>query len=213
MAQATQTHLDDNTGSGTSVTTDSISPKANQIVIVYVATFNSSTTPNTPTLTGCNITWNHIVTAQTTQRKVDLYVGISSNPTTGAITINYSGQNNSVGWSVDQFTNTKITNGGLDAIVQSNTNASTSVNGNFAVSLNPFAKATNATYGGLQLSANTAATGSNFTTIVSNSTNRLVEWAANNQTSVNWNVTGTVLACAAAIEIAFQLASGLIGDI
>jgi hypothetical protein len=199
-------HLTDNTGSGSSINTASISPSPNQLVLVYVATFNSGGTPNTPTLTGCNMTWVAVATATTTQRKVTVFRGMSDNPTAGALTISYAGQSNSVGWSVDQFANVNTTGtNGSGAVVQSNVNQSTSVNGNFAVSLNPFASVNNATYGGEQQSANNATTGSSFTTIVNNNTNRVVEWANNNQTSVNWNVgVNNVLACAVALEIAYQ---------
>ena len=206
MAKVTQSNLTTGISSGTGATTSSVSPVPNQIVIVTVLAFNNSTSPNTPTLSGCSITWNQIVTEATTQRNVTSFVGVSSSPTAGVLTISFGGQSEgAIQWSVDQFANTRISNGGLDAIVQNNKKQSTSTGSPFTVTLSAFANINNATYGAIQLSANTPST--NMTSIFTTGSSNWA-WSNANQTSVSWTFSGTVLATAIAFEIAFGLQGG-----
>jgi hypothetical protein len=73
---------------------DSISPSVN--VPVYVAVLNvKGASPDTPTLSGCGITWSQVRTQTlSTTRRLTVFEGISGNPSAGAVTADFGVGNN-----------------------------------------------------------------------------------------------------------------------
>ena len=192
--------------------TDSISPAANQLIIVAIRNAVSSGTPNVPTVSGCNLTWTQIATRHAganTLNRITFFRGLGSNPTPGALTFDFAGQTQAQGWnwSVDQFENidTGGTNG-ADAVVQSASNdANTS---NLTVTLGAFGHTDNATYGfAYQNAYNTVSPGTGFTQLGSTSGGNgqaLAIFANSNKTSVAFNATGSSFYIGMAIEIKFK---------
>src|SRR5438132_12326875 len=101
-------------GFSNSDNTASIAPSANQLVLAWVAHDVTSGTPNTPTLTGCSLTWVLVATAVSGITRISLFRALGAAPTTGAVTIDFGGQTqNEEHWSISQFAgvNTGGTNG------------------------------------------------------------------------------------------------------
>ena len=115
----------------TSYATASVTPSANKLQLLAVATRHGSATPNTPTASGNSLTWvaignSHFDTSGS-QRKITLFRAMGSSPTSGAITIDYAGQTQTGQvWALIEVTgmDTSGTNGS-GAIVQSKTNQNT----------------------------------------------------------------------------------------
>lgn len=181
----------------TSATSASITPTANNLVLVTVVSRTSSGDPNHPTLTGNSLTYVEIASANYdntgTQKRVTLFRAMGSSPTSGTIAIDFAGQTQTdIKWSVDQAsgTDTSGTNGS-GAIVQSATNADTS---NLAtaltVTLAAFSSTNNATYGGFGKGGSGGHTvGSGFTQL-SNETSAgaitvSTQWRVDNDTTVD----------------------------
>ena len=105
----------------TSVTTASVAPTSNALVLVSVASQVASAAA--PTISGGGIpTWVLVGTQLDTSasRLVSMFRGLSASPTSGTIVISFGAVSQSnICWSVDQFTgaDTSGTNGS-GAIVQ-----------------------------------------------------------------------------------------------
>lgn len=145
--------------------TASISPAANKLILLTVWTF--ATTASTPffdptSVTGNGLTWT-LVAGQdhfpddpnfpTTgmHSRVSVYRAVGSSPTTGAITIAYTGtQPDGCAWSVTQFTGADVTGtNGANAIVQAVTKQSAPTWPATALSMTlaTLGNASNATFG------------------------------------------------------------------
>lgn len=221
MAQITLNHLTaGGQTSATSATTASISPAAQQIVIVSVFGRQGGATENIPTIAGAGMTWTQIntITADANHCRITLFRGVSSSPSSGAFTIDFAGQSQTmILWSIDQFGGCDISGtNGANAIVQSVVN---NIEGGTAsgltVTLSAFSNLNNATFGAIGLTSGAVAVtkGANFTEITNTSNNNgdfEAQWANNNQTSVPWTWAsadhGGVTA--AAIELKAQPATG-----
>lgn len=192
-----------------SYATASVTPAANALILVSFATRTGITAdPNQPTLTGCGLTWvvvDSVVYDNTSssRRRVTLFRGMGSSPSTGALTFDCGGQTQTGAvWSIDQFTNvdTSGTNGS-GAIVQS-ANASILDNSgtpasSLTVTLGAFGSTNNATFGVLADEfAGSESPGSGFTQLgfTDNTPDvdlrLLSQWKSTNDTSVDFSFAG-----------------------
>jgi hypothetical protein len=192
-----------------SYATAPVTPAANALILVSFATRTGITAnPNQPTLTGCGLTWvvvDSVVYDDTSssRRRVTLFRGMGSSPSSGALTFDCGGQTQTGAvWSIDQFTNvdTSGTNGS-GAIVQS-ANASILDNSgtpasSLTVTLGAFGSTNNATFGVLADEfAGSESPGSGFTQLgfTDNTPDTdlrlLSEWKSSNDTSVDFSFSG-----------------------
>ncbi len=138
----------------TSFTSASISPNANELILIAVLTRSSATPTNTPSLSGASLSFNQVATivaepGVANPTRTTVFRSLTASPGSGAITIDLGGQSQRCAcWCIDGFTgiDTGGTNG-ADAIVQSNTVNTTVASLTASVTLSAFASASNATYG------------------------------------------------------------------
>lgn len=197
MAAIQATNLTNGTASNQqSLTTGSISPVANNLIILTIGT-NTSSTPNVPSVSGNGLTWVQIATAtldDSGHQRLTMFRAMGASPTPGAVTMVWSPQNQTdIYWSINQFAGTVITgSNGANAVVQSNINTQTGVATNFSVTLGTFQSGANATHGSFYMNDNSPdlTPGANFSTLsyVSSSHKLLSEFAGNNQTNVNTTI-------------------------
>lgn len=151
--------------SKTSYSTASITPSANKLILLWIASYSS----NAPSsITGNGLTWV-LVDSRLAAYGVALYRAMGASPTTGAITINYASSPTRLTWGVAEFSgvDTSGTNGS-GAIVQSASNESHNT-GALTVTLAAFGSASNATFGCFG-SGSGMTEGSGFTAVNSGST-------------------------------------------
>jgi hypothetical protein len=200
-----------NVAGGSTATTASISPSANQLVIVSVVNWNASSTPGTPTITGAGMTWTQIATHPSvtkTDWRITLFRALAAAPGSGALTIDFGGVNeNIIAWGVDQFLGVDASGtNGANAIVQSAANDVNTTTNNIFVTLGAFANLNNATYGVAQHGGTgTTSPGSGFTQTFYQQSNveLLGEFESSNNTTVNWTwPSENNFALAMAVEIA-----------
>lgn len=112
-----------------SYATASITPAANRLVLLAIESriaVGVAGGPQTPTATGCGLTWVTVVVktgyngAGTPNRKLTLLRGMGASPSTGAITIDFNAETQThCGHSVIEFSDTNQTGThGSGAIVQ-----------------------------------------------------------------------------------------------
>src|SRR3990167_10083775 len=194
----------------TSYTTASISPAANNLVLVAVYSHDASAPTATPTLTGAGLTWVQVGTLTTTgdsQARLTLFRTLSASPGSGALTIDFGGETqNRCMWSISSFGNVDTSGAnGAGAVVQSATNTASSVT-TLTVTLSAFGNTNNATYGCLGQNAGTQAitAGTGFTELGEANSGEFeaieTEWRVDNDTSVNWTTSENNLA-GIAVEI------------
>lgn len=173
----------------TSYTTASITPGANNLILVDVFTHNA----DTPTLSGNGLTYV-LVDSRVDVFSVFVFRAMGAAPSTGAITIDFgAATQNRCGWIVSQL-DTVDTEGanGSGAVVQSASNAA-SVVSSLTVTLADFANTNNATYGAFVATSAAVgiAPGTGFTQIADQqleatfSTHMFAEWRNDNDTSVD----------------------------
>jgi hypothetical protein len=149
----------------TSVTTGSISPGANRLVLAWVS--NRVSTVPTPTLSGNGLTWVQVNTVTTAANgtRLTLFRAMGPAPTAGSVTIDFGGiAVNRACWSIVQYdgVDTSGTNGS-GAVVQSATNFTAATATSLTVTLGAFASASNVATGGFTGTAlSTYANGSGF---------------------------------------------------
>lgn len=193
----------------TSYATASVSPASNALILASFATRTGITAdPNTPTLTGCGLTWEVVQSVvydntSTSRRRLTTFRAMGSSPSSGALTFDCGGQTQTGAvWSIDQFTNvdTSGTNGS-GAVVQSAQAAILDNSGtpatSLTVTLGAFSSSNNATFGVLASEfAGSEAPGSGFTQLgfTDNTPDTdlrlLSEWQATNDTSVDFSFSG-----------------------
>lgn len=176
----------------TSYATASVSPVANALTILAVASQFAGTS-NTPTATGASMTWAQIATGAdaTNNRRVTLFRALSASPGSGAVTIDFAGQSQSnAAWSIESCTGTDTSGtNGSGAVVQSGTathDSGTSSTG-LTVALSALGSANNATYGMVRANGGSAiVAGSGFTALSNQTTIRVhSEWKLNDA-NVAW---------------------------
>lgn len=144
------------TDGNSTATTASISPSSNKPLLLSVASRTGITAdPNQPTITGNGLTWVAIGTTvydntSSSRRRITLFRALGASPSSGAISIDFGGQNQTaVCWSVEEISgsDTSGTNGS-GAITQSAVNQDTSgTASSLTVTLSSFSSGNNATYG------------------------------------------------------------------
>lgn len=144
-------NLDCNTATGTSnVNTANISPDSRKVIFLAVGSFfnSGSPIPNVPTPSLSGWVFEEVATVtfgpfSNNNRRLTLFVATGRGG--GVINLDFGGQTQDrIDWSVDQITNCKQGNHGLDAIRQPTTfgpHAS-----GFNISLSPFANINNGCY-------------------------------------------------------------------
>lgn len=194
-----------NGASVSSINTASITPVKNSLILVPVASEVAS--PNTPTISGCSLTWAQIATKVNAANnlRLTLFRGLGV-ATTGALTIDFGGQTQGfINYGIDQFIGTDTSGtSGSEAIVQSA--SYTQASGTTpSVTLSPFSNINNATYGVIACNGTIAITeGSGFSVLDYHATNISMksQWKSTNDTSVDWTIP-TSIANAIAVEIKF----------
>lgn len=180
-------------GSGSSKGTNSISPTANSLVLVSVISFIGASLPNAPTVTGCNVTWDQVLTLPDAASRFRLTVLRSLGTyTPGALTIDFGGQTqDAINYGIDQFTGVDTTgSNGANAIVQSATQLLTGSNTSITITLGAFSDVNNATWGVVGVNSALGITeGSGFTQLDYHAGNQTLqtEWKSTNDTSVDFS--------------------------
>lgn len=178
-----------------SYTTLSVTPAANKLIVVSVHTRRSAANNAIPTLSGNGITWTWIDGAAGVgnANRTDMFRGLSSSPSTGAITIDYGGLTQQAAhWAVEELTDVDTaTNQG---VVQSATGSSTGTS--LTITLAAFGNSGNAAFGYIGVNradiANIAP-GTGFTEVVETTlTNERAEAEFKNteDTTVDWSWDG-----------------------
>ena len=191
------------TGTISSANTASISPSSNALILLSVMSRRGdSTEPSVPTVTGNGLTWVNVTsiyydTASASRKKLSLFRAMGSSPTSGAVTIDFSGENQTdIFWAIDEATGVSISGtNGSGAIAQS---ASVKDEGGavnpLVVTLGTFSSTNNATYGTFTNDEGTGVAstpGSGFTQLSEQHPllqGMLTEWKAGNDTSVDANM-------------------------
>lgn len=184
-----------------SSTTASFTPSANKLQFLTVGSRTGITAdPNQPTVTGDGLTWvvvNSVVydTTSASRRRQTVFRALGASPSTGSLTIDFGGQNQTdVVWILDEASGMDTTGtNGSGAVVQSVTNKDeTGTATSLTVTLAAFGSADNATYGsfGWDGSTSTGTQGSGFTLLkTQNDTgtdiSSLTEFKNTNDTSVD----------------------------
>jgi hypothetical protein len=188
----------------TSYTTASVSPTANTLILLSVASRTGITAdPTQPTATGNGLTWVVVSTTvfdntSSSRQRHTVFRAMGASPSTGTIVIDEAGQSQtSMTWAVEQVTgiDTSGTNGS-GAIVQAVANQDTTETGTtLTVTLAAFSSASNATFGsfGYNNPAQAATHGSGFTTVddvcsttCATADSRVTtEWTSANDTTVD----------------------------
>lgn len=207
----TVTKTDLTSGSGSSATsfnTASITPSANKLILLSVASRVSGGGNNTPSASGNGITWEVVQSVQEagSWNRITILRSMGSAPTTGAITISFAGQTqvNAI-WSVSEYGNVDTSgSNGAGAIVQNATNTGVAAT-TLSVTLGAFADTDNATYGAIVSEvAGAINNGTGFTEIHdANTTDNSLEteWRVDNDTSVDWSWGSGARVGGIAIEI------------
>jgi hypothetical protein len=197
-----------------STTTASITPAANNLVLVSVASALSGTIqPNQPTLSGNSLTYvavgsSYYGTTGGGRRYFTLFRALGASPTAGAITIDFAAQNQvQIMWSVDQASGIDTTGvNGANAIVQSagTINAASTTD---SVTLAAFSNVNNSTFGGFAANGNHISSfGTGYTSLANagtdtDSLNVATEWRVDNQTVVPVTWAGAVPSAGQAVEL------------
>lgn len=158
------------TTDGTSVSTGSVTPSADNLIIAVVYTIGSAA-PNIPTASGNGLTWVQVATELDTNslRRVTVFRAMGASPTAGAITFDFAGQTQaSFCWSIVQFSNVKTTGtNGSDALVQSVAAMTTGTATSLSCTLGALSAPNNAVFAGFgyPLNSATVTPGSGFTQV------------------------------------------------
>lgn len=208
-----------NSSSFSSLTTASISPGSGRLILVAVVTKITASDPNTPTMSGCGLTWTQVATVlQTGSQHVRLTIFRAMSLTAitpGALTISFSGQNQDSGtFDVTEYLGVLTTGtNGANAIVQIVTSNTGGVNP--SITLSAFAQNNNANLGivGSLSLGTTYNPQSGFSQIFSQgSAETVVEGALKNTSSisVSWTQAGgsSYPTAAVAMELAVAPSGG-----
>lgn len=219
----TATHLntDGLNSAASSYNTASVSLSANKLVIVSVGSnCGTGTTPNEPTVSGASRTWTKISTQLDTDivtRRLTLFRSLSTSANSGALTIDFSAQNqNRCEWSINEFSGI-ITSGsnGANAITNITNNTSNdNVATYFSTTMSAFSDSRNATFGAIRTNGSVTFTAGSGFTILGQKNNTAgdicTEWKDSNDTVVDWTTSVSGLRV---IMICLELRSTLISKI
>lgn len=218
------------TGEGTSVNTASVTPASNKLQLLAIgARRGDSTNPATPAVTGNGLTWVEIANIQfdtsgSSRRTMFLFRAMGASPSSGAITIDWSGVTVNTTWILDEVTgmDTSGTNGS-GAIVQSATAKDESVTtSSFSVSFaaGDSNDAGNAVYGFMAEAdgGHTITAGADFTELDEQAnafTSMLcqTEYTTATKTGASWTSSGSVQAGGIIVEVKLASATTVVKDI
>lgn len=197
-------------------TTASITPSSNKLILLTVVSRTAiSTDPNQPTVTGNSLTWvvvNSVVydTTSSSRRRVTCLRAMGSSPSSGTVSIDFGGQNQTdVGWVIDELSSidTSGTNGSGAVVQSALASDGTNTVSTITATLSAFGSANNATYGSIGAGGNTftITAGSGFTIIgdiaPSGNMRASSEFRSDNDTSVDFSMSGNQEMGLVAIEI------------
>lgn len=209
-----------------SYNTASGSPGANKLQLLAVGSINlGSVNVNQPTVTGCGLTWVAIAssnydTGGSNRGRVTLFRAMGASPSSGALTIDFGGQdqtNCEWSWIELDGVDTSGTDGS-GAIVQSATNNATATS--LSVTLSAFADATNnVAYGCFHHQANEANTAGSGFSLSFGGTDQTIagasrvaslgaEWKTGEDTGVDMSWTTSALCGGIAVEVKMAAAGG-----
>lgn len=196
--------------------TASITPSANKLILLTVVSKTAITTdPNQPTASGNGLTWvviNSVVydTTSSSRRRVTCLRAMGASPSSGALAIDFGGQNQTnVDWVIDELsdTDTSGTNGSGAIVQTALASDGTNTVSTITATLAAFGSTNNATYGSIGAGGNTftITAGSGFIIIGdSATTNQLrasTEFRNDNDTTVDFSMSGNQEMGLVAIEI------------
>lgn len=204
------------TGGVTSLNTASISPTSGRLILLAIGQdYDSASTPNEPTVTGCGLTWVKVRSAlnfSENHQRVSVFRALGQ-ATAGELTISFSGQSQqSVQWGVTEFRGVdRSGTNGSGAIVQSADASLPTSNDNtpLTVSLSSFGSQHNATYYMAMFPENNATPTSGMTQLFLQNQDLGPDngfsgfWKAEPETapSSQWSGPGAGVATAIALEI------------
>jgi len=177
-------------------TTASITPPANELIVISILSRAVSGSTNTPTITGNGLTWVLIDIEAGTDgsNKVSMFRAMGTAPTTGNITISMGGQTQLYAyWNVVSFSGVDITGtNGSGAVRQYNSNYNEGTNSGLSITLASFNDTNNIAYGAVR-AGNTITAGSGFTEITEQSGEAIfeTEWKNSQDTTVDWSWSST----------------------
>ena len=207
----------------TSYPTASVTPSANQLILLAVLNTKAASPPTTPTASGNGLTWVEVATVTfdtiaSPLKRLTLFRALGASPTGEAITIDFGGvtQTGCI-WSVSEVdsVDTGGTNGSAAVVQSATNNANTGTS--LTVTLAAFGSTDNATYGGFGINDDVAINpGTGFTEIHDNVITVVpicgseTEWRNDNDTSVDASASDAANKRwgGIAIEIKFAAAGG-----
>ena len=204
-----------NTTGSTSQNTSSVTPTANALIIVSFVAFWPSTVGTISGVTGNGITYQLIGTdnqTSTSTKVTYVYAGMSSSPSTGAITVT-STQSFDLIYSIDQATGVAAGANGSNAINQFVVNHSTSGSTAPTATLAALQSSGSIAYGAIGISAGRTYTlGSGFTQLTQQTTSsnaRLLTEYQQNVTTVNATLSSSTSWAVVALELVPLVPLGL----
>lgn len=196
----------------TSVTTATITPSANKLILISVGTQIDTGVPSVTSITGCGLTFTQITNNTTSdgRQRNSLWRATASSTTSGTLTISLSSTSARTQWIVTEVDGVDISGtNASNAIVQSATTVDNSppTNGTLTVTLNAFAKQSNVAFGTIRinLATTTLTSGSGFTQIaeIKNGDHLQQEYKLSEDTSVDWtyaNPSGRMIGIAVELK-------------
>lgn len=191
-----------------SFATASISPSAGKLILICVYVNETSGTPPVPSLSGCSITWAQVATSTTGTVRAAIFGGTSASPSSGAVTIDFSGNSQSdCEWIVVEGTGFDI--GGTsasNAIVQTNTNTGSGIS-SLLINLSSFSNPANVPFGFVcsrDGPADYVTPGSGFIELANVTVphNAQAQWQNAVDTSVDWSFSQPLIdCCGVAVEL------------
>lgn len=188
---------------GTSAVTASITPSPMKLILAAVVN-GPGTGPNSPTVTGCGLTWvsvlaGNYVTGGSSIRRLTVFRAMGLSPAAGSVTFDYAAQSQTeIWWSIAEVSGvSKIGANGADAIVQAVFSELAVAGTSITVTLAAFSNINNGTYGAFGSSGSDgAAVGSGYTLLSTAGLNAnnftiLSEWRADNDTTVDYSQTNS----------------------
>lgn len=212
----------DKQAGASSFNTASIIPHSQRLILVSVIQYQSPGTANAPSVSGCGLTWTQVatITADGGALRVTLFRAMGS-PAAGVLTLTFGGQTQTqVIWSVVEFQNVSVNDGGVNTVVQSTTAATANSNepNTLSLTLSAFSNVHNATY--VVIGSPNPAALSGFTrewllitpdpTLGGPDSTGSGFFLDGNQTSLNltWSGSGSGYGAAIAVEIKYALYGG-----
>lgn len=192
-------------------TTASISPSANQLILLSVTGHTTSGAAIVPTIAGNGLTWVKIIDQQwrpiaSPICSLTVFRAMGASPSSGTVVITFSGTQKDCAWVIAEFAN--IDTGGsdgADAIVQSAKEAH-DLGGPTAleVTMSAFGNSANASFGVAgEVEGNSFTEGSGFSKVgtATGFATCDTEFKIENDTLIDWLISGTSAAGAIGIEI------------